>query len=49
MKRREYVQLTGVSERTALRDLADLVEKKLVEASGGRGTSTAYRMRETGA
>jgi predicted DNA-binding transcriptional regulator YafY len=46
MKRREYVQLTGVSERTALRDLA---EKKLVEASGGRGTSTAYRMRETGA
>jgi magnesium chelatase family protein len=28
---------------------ADLVEKNLVEPSGGRGRSTAYRLRETGA
>ena len=31
--RREYVQLAGVSERTAARDLADLVERNLLELS----------------
>jgi ATP-dependent DNA helicase RecG len=49
IQRSDYVQLTGVSERTALRDLVELVEKNLVEPSGGRGRSTAYRLRETGA
>lgn len=49
IQRRDYVQVTGASERTALRDLANLVEKGLVEPSGGRGRSTAYRLRETGA
>jgi ATP-dependent DNA helicase RecG len=49
IQRREYVQLTGVSERTALRDLTELVEKDLIEPSGGRGRSAAYRLREAGA
>lgn len=48
IQRREYAQLTGASERTAARDLADLVERNLLERSGGRGRSTAYRLRETG-
>jgi ATP-dependent DNA helicase RecG len=46
--RREYVQLTGVSERTAARDLTDLLQKKLLEPSSGRGRSTAYRLRQGG-
>jgi ATP-dependent DNA helicase RecG len=46
IRRREYVQLTGASERTAARDLTDLVERNLLELSGGRGRSTAYRLRE---
>jgi ATP-dependent DNA helicase RecG len=48
IQRREYVQLAGVSERTAARDLADLVARNLLEPSGGRGRSTAYRLREDG-
>ncbi len=43
--RREYVAVTGVSERTAANDLADLVRKGLLEATGGRGRRTAYRLR----
>lgn len=46
--RREYVQVAGVSERTAARDLADLVEMNLLEPSEARGRSTAYRLRENG-
>ncbi|MBI2316829.1 MAG: hypothetical protein HYU75_07410 [Betaproteobacteria bacterium] len=46
--RREYVQLVGVSERTAARDLADLVDRNLLELGGGHGRSIAYRLRETG-
>jgi ATP-dependent DNA helicase RecG len=46
IQRREYVRLAGVSERTAARDLAELVERNLLEASGGRGRSTAYRLRD---
>ena len=46
IRRRQYVQVAGVSERTAARDLADLVETSLLEPSGGRGRSTAYRLRE---
>lgn len=38
----------GVSERTAARDLAELAERNLLELSGGRGRSTAYRLREIG-
>lgn len=48
IQRREYAQLTGASERTAARDLADLVERNLLELSGERGRSTAYRLRENG-
>ncbi len=48
IQRREYAQLTGSSERTAARDLADLVERNLLELSGERGRSTAYRLRENG-
>jgi ATP-dependent DNA helicase RecG len=42
--RREYAALTGVSDRTALNDLADLVEKGLIEPTGGRGRARGYRM-----
>ncbi|MGH2616928.1 MAG: ATP-binding protein [Thermomicrobiales bacterium] len=45
IQRREYVQLAGVSERTAARDLAELVERTLLELGGGRGRSTAYHLR----
>lgn len=44
--RREYVALTGVSERTATNDLADLVRKGLLKPTGGRGRRTAYRLRD---
>ena len=44
--RRDYVQLTGVSERTALNDLTDLVQKGLLDPTGRRGWRTAYRLRE---
>ncbi len=43
--RREYVALTGVSERTAANDLANLVRQGLLEPTGGRGRRTAYRVR----
>jgi ATP-dependent DNA helicase RecG len=43
--RREYVAVTGVSERTAANDLADLVRKGLLELTGGRGRRTAYQLR----
>lgn len=43
--RREYVAVTGVSERTAANDLADLVRKGLLEPTGGRGRRAAYRVR----
>jgi ATP-dependent DNA helicase RecG len=44
--RREYVELTGAAERTATRDLADLVASGLLEVAGGRGWRTAYRLRQ---
>ncbi len=44
--RREYVALTGVSEPTGLTDLIDLVQKGLLEPTGGRGRRTAYRVRD---
>nr|MDA8216345.1 hypothetical protein [Dehalococcoidales bacterium] len=44
--RREYVALTGVSERTAANDLADLVRRGLLEPTVGRGRRTAYRLRD---
>ena len=43
---REYVALTGVSERTAGNDLAALVRRGLLEPAGGRGRRTAYRLRD---
>ena len=46
MARREYVALTGVSERTAATDVANLVRKGLLEPTGGRGWRTAYRVRD---
>lgn len=39
---RSYRELTGVSARTALSDLASLVEKGLLKQSGRRGASTSY-------
>ena len=42
--RRQYARLTGVSGRTALNDLTDLVRKRLLEPTGGRGWRTAYRI-----
>lgn len=48
IQRREYAQLTGASERTAAWDLAALVERNLLEPSGARGRSMAYRLRENG-
>ena len=45
--RREYVALTGVSERTAANAPADLVRKRLLEAAGRRGWRTAYRLSDT--
>jgi Fic family protein len=44
--RREYVQLTGAPERTATRDLTDLVEMDLLERVGRRGWTSVYRPRE---
>ena len=44
--RRDYVQLAGVSERTALNDLSDLVRKGLLEQTESRGWRTAYRVSE---
>jgi ATP-dependent DNA helicase RecG len=44
--RREYVAVTGVSERTAANDLADLVRKGLLESTGGRGRRTTYHLRQ---
>jgi ATP-dependent DNA helicase RecG len=44
--RRAYAQVTGASERTAARDLSDLVVKGLLVATGGGGSRTAYRVRE---
>lgn len=44
--RQAYAQLTGAPERTATRDLADLVAKRLLEVAGGRGWRTAYRPRD---
>jgi len=44
--RRAYVDLTGTSERTATRDLADLVEKNLLESAGGRGSQAAYSLKD---
>ncbi len=44
--RREYVALTGLSERTAANDLADLVRKGLLAPTAGRGRRAAYRLRE---
>jgi ATP-dependent DNA helicase RecG len=44
ISRREYVAVTGASERTAARDLTDLVRKGLIEPTGERGWRTAYRL-----
>jgi ATP-dependent DNA helicase RecG len=43
--RRTYVELTDASERTAARDLTDLVRKGLLETAGGRGWRTSYGLR----
>jgi ATP-dependent DNA helicase RecG len=40
----EYQNLSGVTARTALRHLKDLVEKGLVEKSGLTGRSAHYRI-----
>jgi Fic family protein len=42
--RREYVSLTGASERTATRDLGALVGSGLLEVVGGKGWRTTYRV-----
>lgn len=42
--RREYAALTGVSARTALADLVDLMRKGLLEPTGARGARTSYRL-----
>lgn len=42
--RRDYVVVTGVLERTATNDLADLVQKGLLEVSSRRGRRTARRL-----
>ncbi|MGE0538800.1 MAG: ATP-binding protein [Dehalococcoidia bacterium] len=44
--RRAYADLTGASERTATRDLADLVARGFLEGIGGRGWRMAYRLRQ---
>lgn len=49
IQRREYVQIAGVSERTAARDLAELVERSLLEpewwARPGHGLSAGWNGR----
>jgi predicted HTH transcriptional regulator len=42
LTRREYVDLTGVSARTASRDLDELVERGLIRVNGQRGRAAAY-------
>lgn len=47
--RRVYMELTAAPERTATRDLGDLVAKGLLEVAGGRGWRTAYRLQKENA
>ena len=39
---RDYRQLTGANDRTALRDLAELMEKKLLVRRGSTGRAAFY-------
>ena len=41
---RAYQEVTGVSERTALRDLRDLCDRGLLERHGRTGRDTEYQM-----
>ena len=41
---REYQDIAGISERTALRDLKDLCERGLLERRGSTGRGTEYRL-----
>jgi len=41
---RAYQEVTGVSERTALRDLRDLTDRGLLERHGRTGRDTEYRL-----
>lgn len=45
--RQTYVELTGASPRTATRDLADLMAKRLIEVTSGRGWKTSYRLHDS--
>jgi len=42
LTRREYVELTGVSVRTANRDLDELVDQGLIRVNGRRGRAAGY-------
>jgi DNA-binding NtrC family response regulator len=42
LTRRDYVALTGVSSRTANRDLDELVERGLIRVNGKRGKAAGY-------
>lgn len=44
--RRVYAQLTGVSDRTAARDLTSLVAKRLLKVTSGRGRNASYELQE---
>ena len=39
---RKYVSLTKVSRATAFREIADLVEKKILQQRSGGGRSVSY-------
>ena len=42
LSRKEYVELTGVSPRTANRDLDDLVARGVIRPDGGKGRAAGY-------
>ena len=42
---KEYRELTGTGDRTALRDLADLLKKKVFQKVGRTGRGTYYVIR----
>lgn len=44
LRRARYAKLTGVSESTAFRDLADLVEKGVLRLGEAGGRSTHYEL-----
>jgi len=46
MTNRDYQELTGAISQTALRDLRNLLQSRLVDKIGTTGRNTHYRLRK---